>query len=150
MRSPIHPAILLAISVLTGLGCGKQEFQVARVSGTVTCGGRTLTEGMVLFTPIGTSGKKTHDTGRTASGMIEEDGSFVLTTYRKGDGAIIGTHTVSVFAPPPIDDDMPITDANRYACGNTPLEETVEPGDNVFDLELTPPTTKTTKTTKSR
>lgn len=148
MKSRVHPAILLTMGVLLGMGCGKQEFQVARVSGTVTCGGRTLTEGMVVFTPVGDSERKNHDTGRSASGLIEEDGSFVLTTYRKGDGAIIGTHTVTVFAPPPVDDDTPITDANRYACGNAPLEETVGPGENIFELELTPPATKTT--TKSR
>ncbi|WP_397568600.1 hypothetical protein [Schlesneria sp. T3-172] len=148
MQSPIHPAILLAIGALVGAGCSKQEFQVARVSGTVTCGGQTLTEGMVVFTPIGTGEKKTHDTGRSASGLIQEDGSFELTTYRRGDGAIVGTHTISVFAPPPIDDDAPITDTNRFACGKTPLEETVGPGDNYFELELTPP--PPSKTSKSR
>jgi hypothetical protein len=41
----------------------------------------------VRFTPAG---------GRPATGTIEPDGSFQLTTFEPGDGVVIGTHTVTV------------------------------------------------------
>lgn len=135
-----HLAVL-AIGIAAVSGCGKQEFQVAKVKGTVTCNGKPLSEGLVVYIPTGaaaaTSDSKKVNTGRSASAMIQPDGSYELTTYKAGDGAIVGSHSVQVFAPAPVDDDAPLTDANRYACGNAPLEKSVEAKPNVIDLELT-------------
>jgi hypothetical protein len=118
-------------------GCGgAKEFEVAPVSGTVKCNGTLLKDGLVVFVPIPRGDVKTKDSGRSASGVIQPDGSYQLTTYNSADGAIVGSHKVQVFAPAPIDDDAPLTDANRYACGNAPLEKTVLEGKNVIDLEL--------------
>ncbi len=135
-----HLAVLAA-GVAAISGCGKQEFQVAKVKGTVTCNGKPLTEGLVVYIPAGaaaaSSDSKSAVTGRSASAMIQPDGSYELTTYKAGDGAIVGSHSVQVFAPAPVDDDAPLTDANRYACGNAPLEKSVEAKPNIIDLELT-------------
>lgn len=139
MQLLFRRAILCSIGILTLAGCGKIQFPVAHVEGVVTCNGRPVKAGLVVFIPSGAAGDKTDETGRSASGMIQPDGTFELTTFIEGDGAIIGSHTVQVFAPAP-DDDAPLTDANRFVCGNTSLQKTVEDGDNVIDLVLVCPT----------
>jgi hypothetical protein len=129
--------VILSIVVVGIAGCGgAKEFEVAPVSGTVTCNGTPLKDGLVVFVPIPRGDVKTKDSGRSASGVIQPDGTYQLTTYNSADGAIVGSHNVQVFAPAPIDDDAPLTDANRYACGNAPLEKTVLEGKNTIHLEL--------------
>jgi hypothetical protein len=140
MLLPLRHAAFLAVGICSLSACGGgNEFPLAQVSGTVNCNGAPLKAGMVVFVPASTTDEKTNDTGRSASGIIQPDGTFQLTTYAANDGAIVGAHTVQVFAPPPVDDDAPLTDANRYACGNAPLQQTVVEGDNIIDLELTTP-----------
>lgn len=74
-------------------GCGDDRPDLAPVSGSVELDGKPLTEfdhAAVIFTPKG---------GRTAKGVIDpSDGTFELTTYRSGDGAIVGPALVSVSA----------------------------------------------------
>ncbi len=138
MQLRFRQAILCIVGICSLSACGKSgEFPVAKVEGIVKCNGRPLTAGLVVFVPEGTSEAKGDESGRSASGVIQSDGTYELTTYANGDGAIVGTHSVKVFAPAPVDDDAPLTDANRYACGNAPLEKTVEQVENVIDLELT-------------
>jgi len=140
-------APLQAILMLHGCG-GAKEYKVASVSGVVRCNGEIIREGLVVFEPVPQPGMKVREAGRAASGIVQQDGSYILSTYRKNDGAIVGTHSVKVFAPAPEDDDAPITDKNRYACGNAPLEMTVETGKNVLDLELSIQTKKVSQTRK--
>jgi hypothetical protein len=84
----------VALTMLCFAGCGRPsyELEVAPVSGTVTLDGKPLPSGYVV---VPTS------KGRMASGEIQPDGSFVLTTYEKGDGAQVGTHPVVVNEVPP-------------------------------------------------
>ncbi len=140
MQLSFRQMFLLTVGICTLSACGRSgEFPVAKVEGVVKCNGRPVTAGLVVFVPTGASEEKTDESGRSASGVIQSDGTYELTTYAKGDGAIVGTHAVQVFAPAPVDDDAPLTDANRYACGKAPLEKTVEAAENVIDLELTAP-----------
>jgi hypothetical protein len=60
------------------------------VKGTVTYKGKPLKRGVVRFEP---------DAGREAEGTIGPDGTFTLTTFQPGDGAIPGAHRVAVFTP---------------------------------------------------
>ena len=114
------------------------ELKVAKVSGTVICNGEPLkTGGLVIFIPKAKAGQGVQDSGKAASGVVMPDGSYSLTTYTTDDGAVVGEHSVQVFAPPLEDDDAPITDANRFACGNATLQKTVEDSNNWIDLELT-------------
>lgn len=62
---------------------------MAPVDGVVRVDGKPLSRGIVTFTP---------KAGRSASGVIESDGSFRLSTNAAGDGALIGIHGVSVIA----------------------------------------------------
>ena len=58
------------------------------VKGKVTYKGKPLTQGEIMFQPV--SGTM------FAHGTIKRDGSFQLTTFTPGDGAVVGTHRVSL------------------------------------------------------
>jgi hypothetical protein len=79
-------AMLASLSLLA-LGCGGGSLETAPVTGTVTLDGKPLPHGMVVFSP---------ERGRGATGQIESDGSFTLSTYGNGDGAVVGPHRVAV------------------------------------------------------
>ena len=73
-------------------GCGKSIPDTAPVRGVVEIDGKGLSgfdNAAVLFTPRG---------GRMARGVVEPDGSFELSTYGRGDGAIVGPAHVTVSA----------------------------------------------------
>jgi len=81
---------LALAAVMLGSGCfGQQGLETAPVTGTVTYNGKPLPYGTVSFRP---------PAGSPATGNIQPDGSFSLSTYGNGDGAIVGTHQVSVTA----------------------------------------------------
>jgi hypothetical protein len=58
------------------------------VKGKVTYKGKPLTQGEIVFEP--------DSAGREAHGNILPDGSFELTTFKQGDGAVPGTHRIAV------------------------------------------------------
>jgi hypothetical protein len=68
-------------------GCGSDQMKVAPVEGKVTYQDKPLEFGSVLFQP---------DIGPAARGKIAPDGTFRLTTYTAGDGAVLGPHRVAV------------------------------------------------------
>lgn len=119
--------------VLTAIlsGCGRNEFRVARTEGVVECNGQPVSGGVVFFSPIADSDQTTL-AGKPASGDVDTDGSFTLSTYHDGDGAIVGRHKVT-YSPPVSDDPQ----APRFACaGAAPIEVEIEPGDNSVTIEL--------------
>ncbi len=59
------------------------------MAGTVLIDGQPLTKGFVRFIP---------DTGRAASGELDAQGRFELSTFEDRDGALIGRHRVEVIA----------------------------------------------------
>lgn len=83
--------LTLSLTLMAGLataGCQKsQQLDVAAVRGKVLLDGRPLPSGVVFVMP---------SKGRSASGMIREDGTFELSTYGSGDGAQLGTHPVMI------------------------------------------------------
>lgn len=85
-------ALLLGL-LLIAPGCGNDGPAVAPVRGVVELDGKPLTgfdRGGVTFTPVA---------GPLAKGLIDPaDGSFELTTYNDGDGAIVGPAMVSLRA----------------------------------------------------
>lgn len=81
---------LLLIAGLAATGCSKShQLETAPVTGRVTIDGKPVSSGIVMFTP---------DRGRGASGLISPDGTFRLTTYSEGDGAVLGLHRISISA----------------------------------------------------
>jgi hypothetical protein len=82
--------VVLLISVVVSLsGCGGERLGTAVVRGKVSFNGKPVPNGTISFIPA---------SGPTATGEIQPDGSFTLTTYRKGDGAVLGQHTVVIVA----------------------------------------------------
>jgi hypothetical protein len=85
--------ILLAASCCVACwGCGPGSGTTGSlipVKGRVTYKGQPVTTGVIKFEPDGY--------GREARGKIQSDGTFVLTTYKDGDGVVAGHHVVTVF-----------------------------------------------------
>jgi hypothetical protein len=82
---------LAALLLVAGSGCGAGSGTMATlipVKGKVTYKGQPLTKGIVRFEPDGY--------GRPATGELQADGTFVLTTLQKGDGVVAGEHKVSI------------------------------------------------------
>jgi hypothetical protein len=144
---PLIAACGLVI-VLDGCG-GAERPPMGRVSGKVTYKGQPVTSGSVIFTPVQGTGAAG---GRVATGNIQPDGSYALTTFDTGDGAALGQYVVTVEARgqttmtgPPID---PKTKRPMYvppkstipekygSLDKTPLRYTVESGSKTIDLEL--------------
>lgn len=86
-------ARISAIFLLSLVGCGAGQFPVRPAKGKVVCEGKPITSGSVTFTPISTEASKL-ETGKQASGTLNSDGVFVLSTYGRFDGAIVGKHSV--------------------------------------------------------
>ncbi len=79
------------------LGCNKSPYELAQVVGTVTIDGQPLTAGSIMFSPNARDSNV--NSGKPAFGRIQSDGSYSLTTYSDGDGAIAGSHWVTIFSP---------------------------------------------------
>jgi hypothetical protein len=84
--------LLAAIILATCWGCGSREGPyvgtTVPVKGKVTYKGKPLTQGEIVFEP--------DSAGREAHGNIQSDGTFELTTFNPGDGAVPGTHRIAV------------------------------------------------------
>jgi len=76
-----------------------------------------------MFTPINTDKKS--NSGKPASGEIDSQGQFILTTYTPEDGAIVGRHHVQIL-PPALKDDhsKPVP----YPCSDSTVEIEIQNG----------------------
>lgn len=79
------------------LGCNKSPYEFAPVHGTVAIDGVPMSGGRVMFAPIAKEGSM--DAGRRAFGEIQADGRYVLGTASSDDGAVVGQHWITVYAP---------------------------------------------------
>jgi hypothetical protein len=81
---------LATVLLIACAGCGAPadvNSHLIPVKGKVTYKGKALTNGSVSFEP---------DAGRQAHAEIQPDGTFELSTFKAGDGAVAGTHRVSM------------------------------------------------------
>ncbi len=139
--------MVLILSVLAG--CSDDDLgQRYRVSGHVTRQGQPITKGTVNFMPVDLANN------RAASGEIQSDGYYTLTTKDPGDGALAGDYRVviSLVEVGEIErtpGGMPILNqpkkvkvknlvSPKYSDpGQTVLKFKVEPHSNTYDIELT-------------
>lgn len=87
-------AVTLALAVYFA-GCGAQGPTTIPIRGEVLYKGaplKNVPQGIVRYLP------KTPDSGRQASGRLQADGSFVLTTFKASDGVVPGEYTITVSA----------------------------------------------------
>jgi hypothetical protein len=121
--------------VAVSSGCGKSTYDIAPVRGTVTIDGRPFTQGKVQFAPKSAAGEP--NAGKPAFGLLQPDGSFVLGTYGESDGAVIGTHSVTIISladeSSPLPAGMP-----TFSRVLVPRQVAVEAGkENVIPIEIT-------------
>ena len=143
---------LLGLLALALGGCGKglKLPPMAKVDGKVTYNGKPLTGGTISFFPLDDK------SGHPAIGEIDSNGSFELTTFNTGDGAVLGQHKAVVSVKPEVSADTPpdripsqLPEDLKKAQGNTPpipakysdpektpLRYTVRAEGNHFDVEL--------------
>ena len=115
--------VLLLLNSLTGCGSSEPKaLSTAPVKGTVTYKGKPLTKGSITFEPDGS--------GREAHGEIQPDGSFVLTTYKKDDGAVIGTHRVAIVNA------MPKVPVKYASASGSKIEIEVAEGKTDYTINL--------------
>jgi hypothetical protein len=74
-------------AALAVAGCSGGKLPTAPVEGKVLYKGKPLEFGAVLFQA---------DAGPPARGTIQADGTFRLSTYGAGDGAVLGVHRVQI------------------------------------------------------
>jgi len=130
---------VLVISSLSGCGGGEDVDvpDTAAASGVVSYQGKAVNEADVTFHPQGK--------GHPGVGRTDADGRFVLTTYDAEDGAVVGTHAVTIRLMPT--GGLPGMEAKstgaaaipqKYADPSTsPLTAEVKPDeDNEFKFEL--------------
>lgn len=87
----------LCVSCLIGCGDGRTKLNLAKTRGTVMCEGKPIPFATVYFEPL--QEDKDAKVGKQGIGYADEDGAFILTTYDKDDGAVIGKHRVRVGKP---------------------------------------------------
>jgi hypothetical protein len=135
----------LVLQLSSGCSQDANMPKLGKVRGTVSYQGKPLDGGRVVFTPVSGKGG---ETGQNATGVIDRDGTYEMTTFSTGDGAILGQHVVTVVVQK---GEMPKPDANsqikyvlpknmapsKYASPDkSPLKCTVIEGGMKFDIEL--------------
>jgi hypothetical protein len=81
------------LAAIVAAGCARSDHpKTYPVTGKVTYRGQPITSGMVMLTPV--------DGGHAATGNLNRDGTFRLTTFEKHDGAVPGKYHVTVQAFP--------------------------------------------------
>ena len=127
--------LLLLIGFTAVAGCGPSKPVAYPVTGTVTYQDQPVEGAQVMFTQTG---------ARAAEGTTDAAGKFTLTTFASGDGALPGTHKITVVKMVSQDPSDPYSPAKnvlpaRYATPTeSPLEHTVTAGGaNEVPLKLT-------------
>jgi hypothetical protein len=98
---------LFALLVAAAGGCGGKNKPV-RVEGIVTLDGNPLAGATITFVPE-------QEGRRPASGVTDDDGSFELTTFQAGDGALAGDYKVTVSKG--VDQPIPEGDPEKGLAG---------------------------------
>ena len=122
------PALLFALPACLLAGCGGSGLHPVR--GTVVyADGTPVQAGMVVVERADGGDGQRH----SASGAIQKDGTFRLTTETPDDGVPAGRYRAVVMSPPLSDDqrgrgEKPLIDARFAEFGTSGLEIEVRPG----------------------
>lgn len=122
-------------------GCrNSSPLPTAEVTGIVTTqDGKPIESGRIVFGPLDVNEEGL--SGKAARGNIE-NGKFELTTYNRGDGAVVGRHRVALRELTSLDEelareyDLP----PKHGCKISPEFEEVEvkSGSNYFEFTAIP------------
>lgn len=86
--------LLLLLLALAALGCGKESYQLAPVSGQVRLNGKPLPKAWVHFAPK--ASKENIAPGPTSHGQTDRDGRFTLGVDPQHPGAVVGLNRVFI------------------------------------------------------
>jgi hypothetical protein len=87
---------LALVPVIVALaGCGGTDLSLGQVSGKVTMNGQPVSGATVSFIPDTTK----NTSGPMSSGILNAQGEFTLSTLDGVQGAVIGSHKVTVTCP---------------------------------------------------
>jgi hypothetical protein len=126
--------MVLVLGLLGLAGCGSRTYPVrGRVVFENDQPAVGLAGGFVTFQSV--------DENVSAQGPIQADATFVLTTFKKGDGALPGPHRVIVTPPPYVGSETgairpPLLNPRYSNPSSSGLEVTVEPKSNDVTLRL--------------
>ena len=140
-RNPWHTTAALGLLVIIATllaGCDDGRPERAPVSGIVTYQGKPVEGARVTFYCPG---------ARPASASTDADGRFTLWTYDPADGAVAGTHAVTVVKTKPVEG-VDLTDPGRMVDHLLPMRynnpdtspltaEVTFDGENDFRFDLT-------------
>jgi len=84
-----YVAVLAGCLLMIQVGCTGKSEKPIKVEGVVTLDGKPVDRAMVSFIPVDKGGHQ-------ANGQTGNDGTFHLTTYTSGDGAIPGDYKVII------------------------------------------------------
>jgi hypothetical protein len=126
-----RPVVVLGFTALLAVGCGDggPPVDIHPVSGKVLlAGGKPLDSGTIYFEPVNAPALK-------ASGKIQPDGTFTLTTRKEGDGAAEGDSNVYIL---PAEAGATTKGASRLAREfmdpeSSGITVTVKPGANTLE-----------------
>lgn len=136
-------AILAAALLLAPAGCGPRRPPTVAVAGRVVRGGSPVAGAAVTFAPLAG--------GRPATGVTDAEGRFRLTTFRAGDGAVLGEHVATVYEERPAAGRLLVDGLEIEAAGDglrlpkmppharpdtSPLRFTVEKGMPPVEIDL--------------
>jgi hypothetical protein len=96
-------ALALGGIVLSVWGCGSNLYELAEVTGKVTCNGEPALGGWVIFEPIDApeqTGRPPGEPGGVSRGIVKEDGSFTLMMDAKGSYERDPAHSLGPVAFP--------------------------------------------------
>ena len=137
MKSKLTLTSLLWVLVAT-IGCSSNP-QTGKVSGKVTIDGQPMTFGRVQFSPVAVEGQL--EVGKSGFGYIQTDGSFQLTTYSEGDGAVVGKHRVFIINSSNDDQAKTASKNSSFAAFDLlripNLRVDVSAGENKIDIPIT-------------
>jgi hypothetical protein len=139
--SSVQVTTLFGMLLLAGCGDGVDTKPTAKVTGKVTYDGKPVTGGSLMFSPI--SAASNNQAGKAGDATIKSDGTFTVTTYSPGDGAVVGQHRIAFMPPAPATAAASPDGAHTAAPpaafdGLVPktTEVTVAKGDNKIEVEL--------------
>lgn len=142
-RSFVCQLGLLTLAVVTTLsGCGGADTDqkaTTKVTGKVTHDGKPVTGGTLLFAPI--ADEKNKMPGKDGQAVIKSDGTYEVSTYNPGDGAVIGNHRLTYVPPAAEMDAHGQPKGDQPFKGLVPSKETVEvaKGAGPIEIELVAP-----------
>jgi hypothetical protein len=132
MRFRVPKSSALALALLAASwGCGAAGQgalpSLIPIKGKITYKGQALTTGFVRFKPDGS--------GRIASGQLQSDGTYVLSTLQQSDGVVAGSYRVYIADP-----DKKLASDRTFKkylqANNSKLTADVTPESTEFNFDL--------------